>query len=78
MVERILDYWGVTCREFRRKDQAEKGLSQSLVAAGEDEESANGINICYLNFGIAIPIIFSFFNNSMFHLASFLVFLLIK
>lgn len=41
LVERILDYWGVTCREFRRKDQAEKGLSQSLVAAGEDEESAN-------------------------------------
>lgn len=39
--ERIVDYWGVPCREFRRKDQAERGLSQCLVAAGEDEESAN-------------------------------------
>ena len=29
------------CKEFRRKDQAEQGLSQSPVAIGEDEESAN-------------------------------------
>lgn len=35
-----MDCWGVMCKEFRKKDQAEQGLRKSHVAVEQYEDSA--------------------------------------